>query len=408
MELTKEKIDNLKLRLFLKYPFWTTIILSQNVLIRDAFQFPAATDGYKTIWLNPKKIESPDMLSHVFLHEILHIVLEHMPRRKKRKPYLWNVASDIIVELYLDEMQECFLPSMEQAEYWADLMKHKGDLSVEELYKLLLEESNRDVSDYIPTDYYVYGGFSFKKKPMEENSGLGTDCHLPFPGEKEKDDKKTNAAIDEIREKVIQGFTFDQFKNRGTVPDFYRRYVQKFWESKVPWRRVLMRYVETIFVRDDYSLTPPNKRYLTLSDDFWLPVLREEQEKIRNIVIAVDTSGSITKEILMQFALEMEKLYKISENAYIITCDCEIHQFIPMKKIKKFLKMMNFEGGGGTSHIPVFEFIREKKIVPDVFIGLTDLYSEFPERKPRFPVIWCVPEENHADAPWGNLVEIPI
>jgi hypothetical protein len=38
-------------------------------------------------------------------------------------------------------------------------------------------------------------------------------------------------------------------------------------------------------------------------------------------------------------------------------------------------------------------------------VGITDLYSRFPERAPGFPVLWLVPRK-HGEAPWGRVVEL--
>ena len=54
---------------------------------------------------------------------------------------------------------------------------------------------------------------------------------------------------------------------------------------------------------------------------------------------------------------------------------------------------------------PVFAAVAERRLQPDVFIGLTDLESVFPERAPAYPVLWVVPTE-HGEAPWGRVVEV--
>lgn len=40
-----------------------------------------------------------------------------------------------------------------------------------------------------------------------------------------------------------------------------------------------------------------------------------------------------------------------------------------------------------------------------LFIGLTDLYSDFPETPPPYPVIWLTPA-SHRDAPWGGVIRV--
>lgn len=65
-----------------------------------------------------------------------------------------------------------------------------------------------------------------------------------------------------------------------------------------------------------------------------------------------------------------------------------------------------FDICGGTDHVCVFDYIREHRLNPCVFVGLTDLYSGFPPRRPPYPVLWLTPE-HHGDAPWGKVIELP-
>jgi len=86
-------------------------------------------------------------------------------------------------------------------------------------------------------------------------------------------------------------------------------------------------------------------------------------------------------------------------------CDAQIQQVIRTTEIETFLRDIKFKGRGGTSHIPVFEYIDRNIKHPDVVICITDGYSEYPTKKPRYPVIWLL-TENHREPPWGQKVII--
>jgi predicted metal-dependent peptidase len=64
------------------------------------------------------------------------------------------------------------------------------------------------------------------------------------------------------------------------------------------------------------------------------------------------------------------------------------------------------KGGGGTSFIPVFEWIREQGIEPDALVYLTDGMGSFPRHAPSYPVIWgnIYPEAKY---PFGDVVDVP-
>jgi len=86
--------------------------------------------------------------------------------------------------------------------------------------------------------------------------------------------------------------------------------------------------------------------------------------------------------------------------------------------LDEFLRNPRIFGGGGTSHIPVFEYIARHHLEPDLFIGITDLRSVFPEKKPHYPVLWVAPrfatymdwcmeiEDVCPPPPWGHVIRI--
>ena len=194
-------------------------------------------------------------------------------------------------------------------------------------------------------------------------------------------------------------------EQRGTLSAGITRLVAQLRRAKVPWQRVLQRYASTVLAKDDYSLSPPNRRWLVQAD-LILPSLRSERPG--QVVVLIDASGSISKPTLEAFGAEIAKLHTYAEDTLILTHDVEVHQVIPTREIPAFLKTLEITGGGGTSHVPAFTYLREHRIAPELVIALTDLYSDFPERKPPFPVIWCAPEDHHGEKPpWGQLVEIP-
>ena len=124
------------------------------------------------------------------------------------------------------------------------------------------------------------------------------------------------------------------------------------------------------------------------------------------LVIHIDSSGS-TEPCLEAFAAEVAKLSTYCEESTILVADAALQQVVPTNQIPQFLQTLTIKGGGGTSHLPVFEWITKARLTPDLIVSLTALHSEFPSVKPRYPILWCTPEA-HAEGPgWGRIVEIP-
>jgi len=53
----------------------------------------------------------------------------------------------------------------------------------------------------------------------------------------------------------------------------------------------------------------------------------------------------------------------------------------------------------------VFAWLEQRNRRPDLLVGLTDLRSRFPARKPPYPVLWVAPPM-HGEAPWGQVIEL--
>ena len=59
-------------------------------------------------------------------------------------------------------------------------------------------------------------------------------------------------------------------------------------------------------------------------------------------------------------------------------------------------------GGGGTSFVPCFEWLREHGVCPQTLVFLTDLCGTFPEEVPPYPVIWASTETRLV--PFGQVI----
>jgi predicted metal-dependent peptidase len=117
----------------------------------------------------------------------------------------------------------------------------------------------------------------------------------------------------------------------------------------------------------------------------YLPgVVREGME----LVVCVDTSGSVDRETLSEFYAEIKGILASYENthAHVIVCDADVTTDV--QDIDEFsVDRIQFKGGGGTSFVPSLE--KAQEFNPKVCIYLTDGCGTFPEA-PSFPVIWAL------------------
>jgi predicted metal-dependent peptidase len=108
--------------------------------------------------------------------------------------------------------------------------------------------------------------------------------------------------------------------------------------------------------------------------------------------------------IAISEAYHLAKAYKLP--FYLIQADADISS---VERItgKLQLEKLEIKGGGGTDSRPVFEYIKKHKIPVDLFIGATDLYNAYPEKKPPYKVIWLTTTtEKQMDPPFGEVLRI--
>ena len=94
------------------------------------------------------------------------------------------------------------------------------------------------------------------------------------------------------------------------------------------------------------------------------------------------------------------------EKLYICWCDAAIGRVDEAEDTGDLmiLRAKGAPGGGGTSFIPVFDWIKEMNIQPAALVYLTDGMGSFPNTEPSYPVIWGNIYPN-AKYPFGDVVD---
>lgn len=398
-----ERIAAIRTNIVIQHPFFATLILPMRITADPALPTFASTNcvdriSYNPVWTRALTLKQ---LGYVLLHEVAHIALLHALRKGTREHQRWNHASDLAANHMLDEVQGSNgQPLYERPEHisvpglgvcsllTADWVK---ELSAEEIYDKLPDHENGDGGGTGPNNP--------QESPHNNDTGGGHTCHLePSAG-------LTEDQIEQLTDRVIAAHeAWVASQQRGTMPASFLRLIEHLRAAKVPWQRVLRQYAGAALAKEDFSLFPPHHRWLHQCD-IVRPSCRSE--RMGQLTVAIDTSGSISRETLRAFASEIAALHTLSEETLILTCDAAIHQVIHTQEAPKFLASLSFEGGGGTSHVPVFEWLTAHRIHPDLLVALTDLHSCYPDRRPPYPVVWCTIEDHGDPPPWGRVVIIP-
>jgi predicted metal-dependent peptidase len=364
-------------------PFFGTLALRLKLTaIDDPNICPVmATDG-KTLFYNSEAVKAmpQQQVLGVVAHEVLHCAFQHMFRRRHRNHKKWNKATDYVINSIL--LKERFsLPE-------GRLFNSKyADMSAEEVYTKL------------PNDPPGSGN-----SPGASGWDFGAclDPSVPDP----KTGKTPSAASIKENAKSWEIATKQAAliaKQAGKLPGNLAELVEELFEAQIPWKEQLWRFMNKR-KPDRVTWNRPNRRLLW--QEIYLPSKR--YIPTGDIVVGIDTSGSISERELRHFATELDEIHKAlqPENLYVLNIDTQIHKvdkYGPYDRLK-----VKYYGRGGTRFDPLFTWIDENPDVqPDAVVYLTDGYASWPEEYLGCPVLWCMTND-HVKPPWGECLPLQI
>ena len=163
------------------------------------------------------------------------------------------------------------------------------------------------------------------------------------------------------------------------------------------WKRVIERFVRKISY-SNVSYSRPQKRLLHMG--VAMPGYTRGKAKI---AVILDTSGSISDEMLSRFLGEVRKILRENDvGGYLIMADVSVQAVMGLSKVRDHVSAV---GRGGTSFVEAIE--RAESLGVDGIIYFTDLMGEFPNKAPRIPVVWAVPRNEIGEKPpFGKVVTI--
>ncbi|MCD8022563.1 MAG: VWA-like domain-containing protein, partial [Lachnospiraceae bacterium] len=147
------------------------------------------------------------------------------------------------------------------------------------------------------------------------------------------------------------------------------------------------------------------------------PLEYKEEYLVREFVIAIDTSGSCSGDLVQKFLNKTYNILKSTESfsrkvaIHVIQCDCAIQEDTVIESLEdldRYTENLEIKGLGGTDFRPVFTYVEElcaKKAFRDLrgLIYFTDGYGTFPERPPRYKTafVFVNREDQVRVPPWA-------
>lgn len=335
----------------------------------------------------------------LLMHEMLHILNEHLVRGKDYNHRIANLAMDIAINQYIPKgwlPKGALLPEMKNKDgsiMWKFEPKRAFEVYYVQLLKMK-EELEKEKNKGDPQG---------KGENGEDGDGMPNtlDNHDYSPAE-EKDkagggkvtEEMEKLAYDALINKAVSD-TKDRFP--GSIPLHVEQSIaDRFKPTRIDWRRELRKYIGRKQSRTIESTRNKINRRLGLL----APGYRKNYTP--KIVIAIDCSGSVSDKDYVAFMSEVKTILSGQDDkTEVIFFDYEVCK---EKLLISSLKELPARPAcGGTNFTPVIEYANEQK--PDLLIVFTDGDAPAP-KKPSYPVLWALVGPNNGDSLFGKKVKI--
>ena len=185
------------------------------------------------------------------------------------------------------------------------------------------------------------------------------------------------------------------------------RVITDLLTPKVDWKDALREFISSsVRGNDEYTWRRMNKRHM--ANDIYLPSM--DNETLGEVIVAIDTSGSIGAKQLAEFATELVSICDVAspEKVRIIWWDAEVagtQEFTD--NYADIVSALRPQGGGGTNVSCVSEYINKHKLNADCVIVFTDGYVEDRVKWDiSSPTLWMVTESQTFQPPSGRKIMV--
>lgn len=426
----KARLTESKAALLLNQPFFASLMLDMMTVELGTFpqvfagRTPTMATNGKTIWIDEEFILSLSVNQAVFVlcHEIGHAMWTHMRRGKQYadmgfdgRPFnhkCWNFAGDYVINDMLTKAEIGKMPKgglLDPKYQYTDM--------VDDVYRKLLEDqdecpqcggSGREDGDGGDEEGEGEGGSGGEDgdQPCSSCGGSGTgdmegdtlDTHVNETVEEPVSDAQWRRAVASAK---------DAAKAMGQMPAHLERAVETLLDARVPWEDKLRKSMAKKIGKDTTNWSRPHRRrYIT--QGIIMPTY--QGFGAGHIIFCVDTSGSMSDKELAQALGECDKILADCnpERVTLIGCDARVETVLELVDGDRLAdNIPRIGGGGGTSFIPPFEWVKEQGVRPDTLVYFTDTGGTFPTDDPGFPVIWCC-SQDWCEPPFGEIIRAEV
>ena len=391
-----------------------------------------ATDGTNLVY-NPMDIlrayaGEKYLINRNYLHVLLHCLYRHNFVNGLLDEAVWDLACDITVENIINELSISSLDVSRVTKHVALINELKNKIKIltaEKIYRYYLDKKITKAEivkirkDYFADDHALW----YQKDDASQTGSSGTP---DSDNDSEHNENKSNSNSEsrdngsqgdssradgqqskeerwkEISERMQQDLeTFS--KDRGDTAGSLVQNLGEVNRERYDYTAFLKKFAvmgEAMKINDDefdyvfYTYGLKLYKKMPLIE----PLEYKDVKRIREFAIVIDTSGSVSGELVQTFINKTYNILKNTEsffskiNLYIIQCDAEIQEVVKITSQKEFddyVKNMKLHGFGGTDFRPAFELVNDLVKSGELarlkgIIYFTDGWGIFPERKPAY------------------------
>lgn len=349
----------------------------------------------------------PGYAARLYLHTLLHCIFYHGFQTDKLRPEYWDLATDIAVENTILEM-DIHPARMSHDENLRGRMeilrKQAGGLTAEKIYRhfRIEEPSLKAVKEWRKFCHYDEHIYWDRKEELELSQAEWRKI-----SERIKADLKSFSKDKNNAESMSENLG-EATRERYDYSDFLRRFM-------VLGESIQVNDEEFDYIYYTYGLKTYGNMPLVE------PLEYCDVNKIKDFVIAIDTSASCRGRIVQAF---LQKTYNIMQerenffakiNVHIIQCDSEIQQdtkITEKEEFDAFIERGKLTGFGSTDFRPVFSYVEKLQKAGEFedlkgLIYFTDGYGIYPEQMPDYQVafVFLSEDENRPKVPpWAIRV----
>ena len=374
-----------------------------------AFVYDGATLYYDPVLLLTRYKEEPHYAVRLYLHTLLHCIFYHGYQTDKLERDYWDLASDIAVEntILSMDLYLAALPSDELLKSRLEIIKKQaGGLSAEKLYRHFRIEppSDKAVHEWNKLCHYDEHIYWDRKEELElsQEEWRKVSERIRADLKSFSKDKNNSESIEENLKEAL--------REKYDYTDFLRRFMVMGEDLQVSDD-------EFDYIYYTYGLSHYGNMPLVE------PLEYKDTNKIKDFVIAIDTSASCRGELVHAFLNKTYQIMQESENffnkinVHIIQCDNEVQSDTKItcrEEFDNFITNGKLRGFGSTDFRPVFEYVDKLQSDGEFdklkgLIYFTDGYGIYPERMPEYDTAFVfINEDGEAPAVPAWAIKIVV